>query len=746
VTTAPAAPPAQAGPSEAAAPSPTAPDRARRLDLDITGMTCASCVRHVELALTRVPGVAAATVNLATEKAGVVLDAGLDSAALLEAVRAAGYGAALPRPHRSAAEEAAERRAQRLATLRARRLQLGVAALLSAAVLGLAYGAPDARWSRIAQLALTLPIFAWVGAIFHGSALRAARHGTATMDTLVSLGATVAFAYSVAAVAFLPGRMTFFDVSALVVTLIAAGKYLELSARGRAGEAIEALAGMQPHTAHLLRRAGAPADAVAIEPWDVAVAELREGDVVLVRPGERLPADGVVVEGRSAVDEAMVSGEPTPVEKAEGDEVVGGTVNGGAPLQVRLTRTGEATVLAAIIRLVERAQTEKAPVQRLADRVSGVFVPAILVVALLTFFGWLLTGHGPVEAMVPAVAVLVVACPCALGLATPAAVMVASGRGAELGLLVRGGEALERIQGLRAVVLDKTGTLTTGHPTVIEAHPLGGADAAQALRLAAAVEQASEHPLARAVVEAARGPLPAATGVRSEPGAGITGTVEGRRVQVGSPAWLGIDAQPADDAAHTHVGVAIDGAPALLLSIADPLRPDARGGVAQLHRLGLRVVLASGDREATAQSVARTTGIDEVHAQLSPAAKAELVASLRRQVGTVAMVGDGVNDAPALAAADVGIAVGSGSGAAMAAADITLVHGDVAAVAGAIALSRATLRVIRQNLAWAFGYNLVLVPLAMIDVIPPILAALAMALSSVTVVLNALRLRRFGRH
>jgi Cu+-exporting ATPase len=740
VSIAPAAPPA-----EAEAPS-AAPGQAR-VDLDISGMTCASCVRRVERALTRVPGVATATVNLATEKAGVVLDDRLDSAALIAAVRAAGYDAALPRPHRSAAEEAAERRAHRLATLRARRLQLGVAAVLSAAVLGLAYGAPDARWSGIAQLALTLPVFLWVGAIFHGGALRAARHGTATMDTLVSLGATVAFAYSVAAVALLPGRMTFFDVSALVVTLIAAGKYLELSARGRAGEAIEALAGMQPHSAHLLRRSGAPADATAIEPWDVAIAELRAGDVVLVRPGERLPADGVVVEGRSAVDEAMVSGEPLPVEKREGDEVIGGTVNGAAPLQVRLTRTGEETVLAGIIRLVERAQTEKAPVQRLADRVSGVFVPAILVVALLTFAGWLLTGHGPVEAMVPAVAVLVVACPCALGLATPAAVMVASGRGAELGLLVRGGEALERIHDLRVVVLDKTGTLTVGHPAVVGVHELGGAGAADALRFAAAVEQASEHPLARAVVAAATQPLPLATGVRSQPGEGVTGSVEGRRVQVGSPRWLGIDPPPSQGTAHTHVGVALDGAPALLLAIADPLRPDAAAGVERLHALGLRVVLASGDREAAAQAVATATGIDEVHAQLSPAGKAELVGALRRQAGgAVAMVGDGVNDAPALAAADVGIAVGSGSGAAMAAAGITLVHGDVGAVAGAIALSRATLRVIRQNLAWAFGYNLALVPLAMIDLIPPILAALAMALSSVTVVLNALRLRRFGRH
>ncbi len=728
-----------------------APDAERRtgaaatpVQLDVAGMTCASCVRRVERALLRVPGVEAATVNLATERAAVEAE-GVDPAALLEAVQAAGYQASLPEPRRSAAEEAAERRGRRLAELRRRRVQLGVAAVLSAAVLGLAYGAPEARWSGVAQLVLTLPVYAWVGWLFHRGALQALRHGTATMDTLVSLGSSVALAYSVVALAILPGRMTYFDVSAVIVTLIAVGKYLEMSARGRSGEAIEALAGLQPDTAHLLRRAGAPEDAPATEAWDVAAAELRPGDVVLVRPGERLPADGVVLAGRSAVDEAMVSGEPLPVEKAEGDEVTGGTVNGSGALTVRLTRTGEATVLAGIMRLVERAQAEKAPVERLADRVSGVFVPVILGVALLTFAGWMLTGHGFADAMVPAVAVLVVACPCALGLATPAAVMVASGRGAELGLLVRGGEALERIHSLRAIVLDKTGTLTQGRPAVVAIRPLDGSDGREALRLAAAVEAASEHPLARAVVEAAGGAALAAGAVRSVPGGGVSGMVEGRRVAVGSPGWLGVEDAGSGDAWHTAVAVAVEDRPVLLLDVADPLRDGAPTGVARLRGLGLHTVLATGDRNATALAVAEATGVDEVHSQLSPAAKASLVAELRARLGPVAMVGDGVNDAPALAAADTGIAVGGGTGAAMAAADITLVHGDVGAVADAIALSRATLRVIRQNLAWAFGYNLVLVPLAMIDVIPPILAALAMALSSVTVVANALRLRRFTR-
>jgi P-type Cu+ transporter len=727
------------------------------LDLDISGMTCASCVRRVERALAKVPGVDGATVNLATEKAEVHLAAPVIPRALLDAVRAAGYDAAVPRPHRSAAQEAAERHARRRAELRRRLLQIGVAAVLSAAVLGLAYGAGEARWSGIAQLALALPVFLWTGAIFHRGALRAARHGTATMDTLVSLASTVAFVYSAVAVAVLPGRMTFFDVSALIVTLIAVGKYLELRARGRAGEAIEQLAGLQPRTAHLLRRASAPADAEG-PPAEVDVEELRPGDLVLVRPGERLPADGAVVEGEGAVDESMVTGESLPVAKRAGEEVIGATVNGASALRVRVTRTGEDTVLASILRLVERAQTEKAPVQRLADRVSAVFVPVILALAALTFAGWMLTGHGFVEAMVPAVAVLVIACPCALGLATPVAVMVAGGRGAELGLLVSGGEALERVHGLRTVVLDKTGTLTTGRPAVVDVVPLG-AWADQALAMAAAVETASEHPLARAVVAAAEARGLGGTGVPGEvtghAGGGVAGVVDGRRVLVGSTRWLadqGVDVGPAQPEAErlaaqarTVVVVAVDGRAALLLGVADPLRDDARAGVARLRDLGLRVVLASGDREETAAAVATQVGADEWHGRLLPHEKEMLVRALHERGGSVAMVGDGINDAPALAAADVGIAVGGGTGVAMAAAAITLVHGDVGSVADAIALSRATLRVIRQNLAWAFGYNLVLVPLAMADVIPPVLAALAMALSSVSVVLNALRLRRFGR-
>jgi len=747
------------GTAPPASPAQRTQDTEQHVDLDIVGMTCASCVRHVEQALAHVPGVAAVTVNLAIEKAVVVAGPAVPAQALVDAVRAAGYDATVPAARRSAAEEARERHTRRHAELRRRQVQLGVAALLSVAVLGLVYGAGDARWSGIAQLALALPVWAWTGAIFHRGALRAARHGSATMDTLVSLASTVAFVYSTVAVAVLPGEMTFFDVSALIVTLIAVGKYLELRARGRAGEAIEQLAGLQPSVAHLVRRAGAPVDAADTAAVDVAVEELRAGDMVLVRAGERLPADGVVVDGDGSVDESMVTGESVPVHKRVGDEVIGATVNGMSPLRVCVTRTGEETVLASIMRLVERAQTEKAPVQRLADRVSGVFVPVILALAALTFLGWWLTGHSAVDSMIPAVAVLVIACPCALGLATPAAIMVASGRGAELGLLIQGGESLERVHALRAVVVDKTGTLTAGRPAVVDVVPLDAGDGAEALALAASLESASEHPLGRAVVERARGPavsLDSVTEVVTHPGGGIAGRVGPRRVEVGSLRWLSEQGVHLSDAqqeratalasqARTVVGVAVDGRAALLLGIADPLRDFARAGVERLHGLGLHVVLATGDRNETAAAVAAQAGVDEWYAELLPAEKAELVTRLRERFGPVAMVGDGINDAPALAAADAGIAVGSGTGVAMAAAAITLVHGDVGSVAAAIALSRATLRVIRQNLAWAFGYNLVLVPLAMVDIIPPILAALAMALSSVTVVLNALRLRRFGR-
>jgi Cu+-exporting ATPase len=729
---------------------------AAHLQLAISGMTCASCVRRVERALTAVDGVGSASVNLTTEIAEVVLSRPVDAARLVAAVGGAGYGSELLSARRTPREEAEARRARRRAVVRSRTRRLAIGAALSVAVLVFGYGFSSAAWSPYLQLALALPVWLWVGAIFHRGALKTARHLSANMDTLVSLGSSVAFVYSAVAVFALPGRSLYFDVAALVVTLISIGKLLELIARGRAGDAIEALAELQPRTAHLLARAasadrwrGAPAA-------EVPADSVRVGDILQVLPGERIPTDGTVVEGAGRVDESMLTGESLPVAKKAGDALVGATVNGTVPLVLRVTTVGAETVLSQILTLVERAQTEKAPVQRLADRVSSVFVPVILLAALATFAGWMLSGHSFIAAMVPAVAVLVVACPCALGLATPVAVMVGTGRGAEMGLLIRGGEALERIRALRAVVFDKTGTLTVGSPAVVDVMPIAGADSMRTVALAAAVEQVSEHPLARAVVEAARsqGPLPPAEGVEATPGGGVRGRVEGVEVAVGSLRWLaeiGAEIGPAlglaEGAARrawSPFGVAVDGRVEAVIAVADPLRPDSARGVRALRALGLHVVLATGDVPATARSIAAEAGIDDVRPELRPADKAAVIREIRAAHGPVAMVGDGINDAPALALADVGIAMASGTGVAMAAADITVVHGDIEAVSRAISLSRATLRTIRQNLGWAFGYNLVLVPLAAVGILPPIGAALAMAFSSVSVVLNALRLRRFG--
>jgi Cu+-exporting ATPase len=724
------------------------------LALEVTGMTCASCVRRVERALEEVPGVAAATVNLAAASADVTLAQPVDPGVLITAVADAGYQAVVPATVR--ADDVARRRAAQAAELRRRRMSLAAGAVLSAAVLVVAYGFTSAAWAGWVQLALTVPVYAWTGAVFHRGALEAARHRTTNMDTLVSLGATVAFGYSVIATIALPGQMTYYDVAALIITLIAVGKYLELAGRARAGAAIEALAELQPRTVHLMARAvsgqrGDPAATV-----DIPAETLRPGDLALIRPGEAIPADGELAEGSGIVDESMLTGEPVPQEKRPGDALTGGTVNGPAPLVLHVVRIGSETVLGQIMDAVDAAQKEKSKAQRLADRISAVFVPVILAVAAITFVGWLLAGAGTVAALITAVAVLVVACPCALGLATPVAIMAGTGRGAQLGLLIRGGESLERVHGLATVVLDKTGTLTTGHPQVVRLLPLDGSDGHDALALAAGAEAVSEHPLAQAVVAAAtdRDLLPAAVSdVEAAAGRGVTAISGGQRVQAGSLAWLeqaGVDTSAANrgardlaGAAQTPIAVAVDGRLRLLMGAADTLRPDSPAGVARLRSLGLQPVLATGDVLEAATATAHAAGIINVHAGLLPQDKSALVDRLRRERGPVAMVGDGINDAPALAAADIGIAVATGTGAAMAAADITLIHGGVGAVADAVMLARATRKVIRQNLGWAFGYNLLLVPLAAAAILPPILAAVAMATSSVTVVANALRLRRF---
>jgi P-type Cu+ transporter len=741
----------------ASSPPAAKPSEAgRHLALEITGMTCASCVRRVERALQEVPGVAAATVNLAAASADITVAQPVEPGALITAVTGAGYQAAVPATVR--ADDVARRRAAQAAELRKRRMSLAAGALLSAAVLVVAYGFGSAAWAGWAQLALTLPVYVWTGAVFHRGALEAARHRTTNMDTLVSLGATVAFGYSVIATIALPGQMTYYDVAALIITLIAVGKYLELAGRARAGAAIEALAELQPRTGHLMARAASGQTGDISATVDIPAEALRPGDTVLVRPGEAIPADGELAEGTGLVDESMLTGEPLPQEKRPGDTLTGGTVNGRAPLILRVAHTGAETVLSQIMDLVDAAQKEKSKAQRLADRISSVFVPVILAISAITFAGWLLAGAGAVTALITAVAVLVVACPCALGLATPVAIMAGTGRGAQLGLLIRGGESLERVHGLATVVLDKTGTLTIGHPEVVRLLPVDGSDGYDALALAAGAEAASEHPLARAVVAAAEernlAPAAAAADVEAVAGRGVTALVAGQLVQAGSLAWLGqagVDTSAAShdavhlaDAAQTPIAVAVDGRLRLLLGVADTLRPDSPAGVARLRSLGLEPVLATGDVLEAATATAEAAGISNVHAGLLPRDKSALVKQLRHERGPVAMVGDGINDAPALAAADIGIAVASGTGAAMAAADITLVHGGVGAVADAVMLARATRRIIRQNLGWAFGYNLLLVPLAATGILPPVLAAAAMAASSVTVVGNALRLRRFG--
>jgi len=721
-------------------------------ELAISGMTCASCVARVERKLGKVEGVRSAAVNLATERATVAYDPSrVKVARLIGAVEAAGYGAT-PVVEDASAEDGAVEETRRARALARRRTTLLSGAALCAVILILAMAPPlmmfpTAQTHNYLLALLTLPVWAIVGWSFHRGALINLRHGTANMDTLVSLGSTVAFVYSVVAMIALPGQYVYFDTAALIITLIYLGKYLEAAAKGRTGEAIKALMGLQPRTARVIRNG---------QERDLPIAQVVSGDALLVRPGERVPVDGVVTGGESAVDEAMITGESLPVRKGQGDDVIGATVNGAGLLHVEATRVGRDTVLAGIVRLVEQAQGSKAPVQRLADRISGVFVPIVLVLATLTFLGWLLTGHAFAQALIPAIAVLVIACPCALGLATPTAIMVGTGRGASEGILIKGGESLERIQALRSIVLDKTGTVTVGKPAVTNVVALAGLPDSEVLRLAAGVERGSEHPLGAAVVRGAaeRGltlpPLPAA--FRSITGGGVEGVVEGRAVLVGSRRLLGergivVDSaetrlQAFESEGKTALLVAVDGRLAGLVAVADTVKDGAAEAVRQLRALGLDVALLTGDNRRTAEAIGRIAGIERVIAEARPEEKAAEVARLQGRGQVVAMVGDGINDAPALARADVGIAMGTGTDVAMAAADITLVRGDLRTIPRAIALSRATMRVIRQNLFWAFFYNVILIPLAAFGVITPIFAAAAMALSSVTVVSNSLRLNR----
>lgn len=743
------------------------------IDLPITGMTCASCVRNVERAINKASGVLSVNVNLATEKASVTyLPGSVRRSDLVKAVEAAGYGvldlsnAAQPEDAERAARDAEIQRQKRL-------VLIGAAFTIPLFVLSMArdiamlgYSEPMGgmamanaetpwfmwSWWPFLFALLATPVQVIVGKQYIVGAWKAARNGTTGMDTLIAIGSLTAYIYSLVVLAGITFNIeplighVYFETAAVILTLITLGKLLEARAKGRTSEAIKKLMGLAPRTAYLLR------DGQEVE---VSIDDVVEGDTLVVRPGERIPVDGVVIDGRSSVDESMLTGESLPVNKSVGSNVIGATVNKQGRLIVEATHVGAQTALAQIIRLVEQAQGSKAPIQRIADRVSGVFVPVVLTLAALTFLAWLVIGQvGFTPAMIHAVAVLVIACPCALGLATPTAVMVGTGKGAEMGTLFKNSEALENAHRLNIVALDKTGTITKGEPSVTDVVPLNGFVSAELLRLAAIAERGSEHPLGQAVVKAAQDQkldLTQPQGFESETGRGIRATVDGKTVTVGSLRYLreqNVDTTLAETQAdtlqanaRTAIAIAIDGQVAGVIGIADTVKSSSREAIKALREAGLEVVMITGDNEKTAQAIAREVGIDRVMADVLPGQKADAVKTLQTGGKKVGMVGDGINDAPALAQADVGIAIGTGTDIAMEASDVTLMSGDLIGVPRAIQLSKATMRTIYQNLFWAFIYNIILIPVAMAGLLVPALAAAAMAFSSVFVVSNSLRLR-----
>ncbi|GHO94673.1 copper-translocating P-type ATPase [Reticulibacter mediterranei] len=776
----------------------------------IEGMTCASCAMRVEKGLKKVPGVLNAQVNLATERATVIYQpdqTGMQE--MVQKVEAVGYRAIpLDQPANGletsssspveskqtsgvqsqlrtgfiaeAARQEEERSQRKRAELTRKRNILILGIVLSLPIVVLTMFFMDRfPGQNYLLFALTTPVWAIVGWEFHRNAIKTLRHASANMDTLVSIGSTAAYLMSGVGTFFpqLVGSGTiFYDTAALIITLIYLGKYLEARAKGQANDAIRKLIGLQARTAHVVR---------AGQEVEIPIEEVQVGDELVVRPGEKLPVDGVVIGGHSAVDESMITGESIPVEKGEGDALIGATINQRGLLRMSATRVGSDTVLANIIRMVEQAQGSKAPIQRLADTISGIFVPAVLGIAALTFVGWAIVGSiigvptlgaasemaanvpSPwVIAIIAAITVLVVACPCALGLATPTAIMVGTGKGAEQGILIKGGESLERIQAVRAVLLDKTGTITKGKPELTDVLVLDGENEQNVLQLAAEVEQGSEHPLAAAIVEGAKAHGLALGGHPEQfsalVGRGVEATIQQRQVLVGTRILLqerGISysnleeqLQSLEEQGKTAMLVAIGGRAAGVIAVADTVKVGSAEAIKQLHDQGLTVWMITGDNRRTAQAIAAQVGIPAEHvlAEVLPEQKADQVRHLQEQGLVVAFAGDGINDAPALVQADAGIAMGTGTDIAMEAGDITLVKGNLRSVATALALSRATLRTIKQNLFWAFAYNVLLIPLAILSpMIPflkeqaPIFAAAAMALSSVTVVSNSLRLRRF---
>ena len=733
-----------------------------QLDLPIGGMTCASCASRIERKLNKLDGVTA-TVNYATEKASVSYDAAaVEPEQLVAAVEAAGYSAALP--HAETEDEQAK-----VDETRPLLLRVLASAVLSLPVL-LVSMIPALQFDRWQWLVLQLatPVVLWAAWPFHRAALTNLRHGTATMDTLVSLGVVAAWLWSLYALflgdagvegmrmkfELVPklGRGTneiYLETAAVVTTFILAGRYFEARAKRRAGSALKALLELGAKDVSLLAADGAERR--------VPVEQLQVGDCFVVRPREKVATDGVVEEGHSAVDLSMLTGESVPVEVGPGSDVAGATVNAGGRLIVRATKIGADTALAQIARLVENAQTGKAPVQRLADRIAGVFVPIVIGLAVATLGFWLANGAGATFAFTAAVAVLIIACPCALGLATPTALMVGTGRGAQLGLLIKGPQVLESTRRVDTVVLDKTGTVTTGTMSLVDVVTAGGVDPDEALHLIGSLEHASEHPIARAIADAAasHGPLATVESFRNREGLGVEGIVEGHAVVAGRPtllqewglelpAKLGTALQRAQEEGQTAIAAAWDGSARAVLVVADTVKPTSAAAVADLKQLGLRPVLLSGDNVQTARAVAAAVGIDDVIAEVLPADKAAVVRRLQEEGRTVAMVGDGVNDAPALAQADLGLAIGTGTDVAIEASDLTLVSGNLHAAGDAIRLARRTLRTIKGNLFWAFAYNIAALPLAASGYLNPLIAGAAMAFSSVFVVSNSLRLRSFS--
>ncbi|GGQ77181.1 heavy metal translocating P-type ATPase [Couchioplanes azureus] len=746
-----------------AKPLPTAP---HQIELSIGGMTCASCASRIEKKLNRMDGVTA-TVNYATEKATVRYADQVTPDDLIATVEKTGYTAAVPAPPRSAGDDPAEQ-APPVDELRALRTRLWVAIVLSVPVVALAM-VPAWQFTYWQWLSLTLaaPVVVYGGLPFHTAAWTNLRHGAATMDTLISMGTLAAFGWSLWALFFgtagTPGMThpfelaigrtdgagaIYLEAAAGVTTFILAGRYFEARSKRRAGAALRALLELGAKDVTVLRD-GAERR--------IPITELAVGDRFVVRPGEKIATDGIVEDGSSAVDASMLTGESVPVEVRAGDTVTGATVNAGGRLIVRATRVGADTQLAQMATLVEQAQTGKAAVQRLADRISGVFVPIVIALAVATLGWWVGTGGGWTAAFTAAVAVLIIACPCALGLATPTALLVGTGRGAQLGILIKGPEVLESTRTVDTVVLDKTGTVTTGRMTLVEVTPADGQDREQLLRLAGAVEAASEHPIAQAVARGAAdiaGDLPPVANFANTEGLGVRGTVDGHEVVVGRPALLrqaGLDVPAqveqalaaAQQGGRTAIVAGWDGTARGALAVADVVKATSRDAVAALRRLGLTPVLLTGDNATVARAVADEVGIEQVFADVLPADKVDVVKRLQADGKAVAMVGDGVNDAAALAQADLGLAMGTGTDVAIEASDLTLVRGDLMAAVDAIRLSRRTLRIIKSNLFWAFAYNVAALPLAAAGMLNPMIAGAAMAFSSVFVVANSLRLRRF---